>query len=110
MKQHYPTGSSELLAALEHEDQDVRLFAVELVAGNPNLAAKAFPQLLSLTADGDSRIRYWTAVGLANSHRDAGEVEPALEELLNDDVDRVREVARRGLERIGSGNSDGHDY
>ncbi len=106
MKQYYASRPPELTEALEHEDQDVRLFAVELVAGNPNLAAKAFPQLLSLTADDDPQIRYWTAVGLANSQRTAGEVEPALEELLNDDVDGVREVAEEALEHIAREHDD----
>ena len=109
MKQYYASGSSELITALEHKDQDVRLFAIELVAENESLAAKAFPQLVGLTAEENPKIRYWTAIGLAKAEREVGEVEPALIELLNDDDEQVRKAAKEALSHITGENLDDQD-
>ncbi|CUM42029.1 FIG01124038: hypothetical protein [Streptomyces venezuelae] len=93
-----PTAVPELLAAAGHPEAAVRRAVAGALAGIvPAGHTEALGVLLSLSRDGDSRVRDWATLALAELPDDTPLVREGLAERLGDDDPETAAEAARGL-------------
>ena len=94
-------AASALVAALSHEDSEVRIEAAQLLGSAGTLAAGSLPALIKATADQEVDVRLEALAAIAEMAPDSRTAVPKLIELLADPDLDIRGSAAYALGRIG---------
>jgi hypothetical protein len=93
------TQSEQQIGTLLEEKVAIESAATQALI---QLGATAVPPLVGLLDDDRENVRSWSAAVLGKIGRDAKEAAPALKNLLNDPVERVRTQAKQALAVVES--------